>query len=74
MRPTFCVKLLIVLPLRDMNNIEFVESVDAYRICVVIFPLEIEEAYTVKELKLELRPAATKAIPVESVDNPVSIT
>jgi hypothetical protein len=71
MRPTFCVKLLIVLPLRAMNTIEFVESVDAYNICVVIFPLEIEEANTVKELKLELRPAATEAIPVESVDNPV---
>jgi hypothetical protein len=71
MRPTFCVKLLIVLPPSAIKTTEFVESVDAYIIFVVMFPVDMEEAYTARELKLELRPAATKAIPVESVDNPV---
>jgi hypothetical protein len=73
-RPTFWVKLLIVLPPIAINKTEFVESVDAYNMLVVRVPVEIDEAYMAIELKLEFRPAATAAIPVESVDNPVSIT
>lgn len=59
-----------MLPPIDMNRTEVVESVEAYAIPVVRFPLEIDEAYIDKELKLEFRPAATAAIPVESVENP----
>lgn len=59
-----------MLPPIDMNKTELVESVEAYAIPVVRFPVEIEEAYMAIELKLEFRPAATAAIPVESVENP----
>jgi hypothetical protein len=57
-----------------INIMEFVESVEAYSICVVIFPEEMEEAYIAMELKLELILAATAEIPVESVESPDSMT
>jgi hypothetical protein len=59
-----------VLPLIDMNNTELVESVEAYSIFVVRFPVEIEEAYSESELKLVFRPVKASLIPVESVENP----
>ena len=60
-----------MLPPIAINKTEFVESVEAYSMRVVRFPVEMDEAYMARELKLEFRPATTSAIPVESVENPV---
>jgi hypothetical protein len=57
-----------------MNRTEVVESVEAYVIRVVRFPLDIDEAYTARELKFKFSSATKAAIPVESVENPFSIT